>query len=101
MTAEFKRCSAEGHADVLFLNEEGELTEGAISNVYVEIEGRLYTPPIECGLLGGVMRRVLLEEGRCTERVITEADLMAADAVYISNSVRGLRKVSIVLPALP
>lgn len=94
--AEYKRFSVEGHADVLFLNEKGQLTEGAISNVYIEKGGVLYTAPVECGLLGGVMRRVLLDEGGCVERIITEADLRAADAVYISNSVRGLRKAVLV-----
>jgi para-aminobenzoate synthetase / 4-amino-4-deoxychorismate lyase len=83
--------------DVLFLNLRGEVTEGAISNVFIEKGGRWLTPPIECGLLAGVYRRHLLEtRPEIEERVLTLDDLRSADAVYISNAVRGLRRVEIV-----
>ena len=49
-----------GFDDVLFLNQRGEVTEGAISNVFVEKDGRWFTPPVACGLLAGVYRRHLL-----------------------------------------
>ncbi len=87
----------QGHADVLFINEKGELTEGAIHNIFLEIDGRLFTPPVECGLLPGVYRQDLLErEARASERILTPADLRAAEAIYLCNSVRGLRKVTLV-----
>ena len=89
-------ASRTGHDDVLFFNQSGELTEGAISNVFVEKDGRLLTPPIECGLLPGVYRRHLLEtRSEIEERILSEDDLRTADAVYITNAVRGLRKVEI------
>jgi para-aminobenzoate synthetase/4-amino-4-deoxychorismate lyase len=82
--------------DLLFLNERGEVTEGAISNIFVEKDGRMFTPPIECGLLPGVYRRHLLEtRPEIEERVLTLEDLRNADAVYICNAVRGLRKAQI------
>jgi len=101
----------DGFDDVLFLNVRGEVTEGAISNVFVEKDGRWSTPPIACGLLAGVYRRHLLatrpeiaERGPqrqvfvagVQERVLTLDDLRAADAVYLTNAVRGLRRVTIV-----
>jgi para-aminobenzoate synthetase/4-amino-4-deoxychorismate lyase len=86
----------QGYDDVLFLNERGEVTEGAISNVFIQKDGRLLTPPIECGLLAGVYRRHLLETRTdAEERVLTEEDLRTADAVYLCNAVRGLRRVEI------
>lgn len=91
--AEYRKWSALGYADVLFLNGEGELTEGAISNVYIKKDGVLYTPPLDCGLLEGVMRRELLDSGQCEERVLHEADLRGADEVWLSNAVRGLYRV--------
>ena len=99
-----------GFDDVLFLNQRDEVTEGAISNIFIESGGRWYTPPVECGLLAGVYRRHLLEtrpeiEERgplrqvlvagVQERVLTLDDLRTADAVYITNAVRGLRRVEI------
>ena len=85
-----------GFDDVLFLNQRDEITEGAISNIFVRIEGRLYTPPLACGVLPGVFRRHLLEAvPRAEERILTLADLRAAGELYLCNSVRGLRKAVI------
>jgi para-aminobenzoate synthetase/4-amino-4-deoxychorismate lyase len=85
-----------GFDDLVFLNERGEVTEGAISNVFVEKDGRWLTPPVECGLLPGVYRRHLLEaRANAEERVLYAEDLRRADAVYLCNAVRGLRRVEI------
>jgi para-aminobenzoate synthetase/4-amino-4-deoxychorismate lyase len=82
--------------DLLFFNLRGELTEGAISNVFIEKDGRLLTPSIECGLLAGVYRRYLLESRNdVEERILNEDDLRNADAVYLANAVRGLRRVNV------
>ena len=85
-----------GFADVLFFNTHGELTEGAISNVFLVLDGQWYTPPIACGLLDGVYRRHLLAtRPGIVERVLTRKDLDAAEAIYLSNAVRGLRRVKL------
>lgn len=94
--AHFRNAQALGYADVLFLNTYEQITEGAISNLLIEHSGRWYTPPASCGLLEGVYRRHLLEtRPEIEERVLTIADLRSADAVYLSNAVRGLRKVAV------
>ena len=92
----FATASAAGFADVLFLNTQGQVTEGAISNVIIEKAGRWYTPPITSGLLPGVYRRHLLESrADIEEHILTLPDLRSADAVYICNALRGLRKVEV------
>jgi len=92
----FRAAIEEGFEEMLFLNARGEVTEGAISNIFVEQEGRWLTPPMECGLLAGVYRRHLLEtRADVEERVLLVKDLRIADAVYICNAVRGLRRVAI------
>jgi para-aminobenzoate synthetase / 4-amino-4-deoxychorismate lyase len=91
-----EQTTREGFDDVLFMNLRGEVTEGAISNVFVEKDGRWFTPPIECGLLAGVYRRHLLEtRPEIEERVLFIDDLRSADAIYLANAVRGLRRVSL------
>jgi para-aminobenzoate synthetase/4-amino-4-deoxychorismate lyase len=93
----FAEASAAGFADVLFLNLHGQVTEGAISNVFIEKAGRWYTPPIECGVLPGIYRRHLLETRTdIEERILTLDALKSADAIYICNAVRGLRKVQLI-----
>ena len=91
-----KAAAHTGFDEVLFLNERGEVTEGAISNVFVEKDGKWLTPPVECGLLAGVYRRYLLRvRPEIEERVLREEDLRRANAVYLANAVRGLRRVEV------
>jgi para-aminobenzoate synthetase/4-amino-4-deoxychorismate lyase len=88
-----KAATQAGFDDVVFMNLRGEVTEGAIHNIFVEKDGRLITPPIECGILAGVQRRHLLEtRPNVEERVLYSEDLQRADAIYLSNAVRGLRQ---------
>jgi para-aminobenzoate synthetase / 4-amino-4-deoxychorismate lyase len=79
-----------GTQEVLFLNERGELTEGSRSNLFIEREGKLLTPPLNCGLLPGTLREQLIEEGRVVETVLKPEDLQGAK-IYFGNSVRGLQ----------
>jgi para-aminobenzoate synthetase / 4-amino-4-deoxychorismate lyase len=90
--AELDKAKGAGFDEVLFLNERGEVTEGAITNVFAEIGGRLLTPPVSCGLLGGVFRqRVLADRSRqASERILFPEDLERAGRIFLANSVRGL-----------
>ncbi len=87
-------AKAAGFDEVLFLNERGELTEGAISNLLIERDGKLLTPPLSSGVLQGIYRRHILETNpNAEERVLTLADLHSAEAIYLCNSVRGIQRV--------
>ncbi len=74
--------------EVVFVTEDGFLTEGSFTNVFVERGGVLLTPPLAHGLLPGVLRAELLADGRAKEASLTAADL--ADGFYLGNSLRGL-----------
>jgi para-aminobenzoate synthetase / 4-amino-4-deoxychorismate lyase len=74
--------------DLIFLNERGEVAEGARSNVFVERDGILLTPPMASGALPGVLRAELLAEGRAREAVLWPADL--ANGFWLGNALRGL-----------
>jgi para-aminobenzoate synthetase / 4-amino-4-deoxychorismate lyase len=90
-----------GYTDVIFLNEKGEVTEGAISNVFIARAGKLLTPPVECGLLAGIYRQCVLEEySNAQEAVLLLDDVLGAEKVYICNAIRGLREVRVVRTAL-
>ncbi|CAB3822713.1 aminotransferase class IV family protein [Achromobacter anxifer] len=75
--------------DLLYLNERGELCEGSRSNVYLRLDGDWYTPPVDSGCLPGVQRAELLDTEQVEERVLTLADLHAADEIRLSNALRG------------
>lgn len=74
--------------DVLLWNKRGEITESTTANVVINIDGRLVTPPIRCGLLGGCMRAHLLAEGAIEEGDIHMDDVLRADSIHLINSVR-------------
>jgi branched-subunit amino acid aminotransferase/4-amino-4-deoxychorismate lyase len=81
--------------DTLFFNERDELTEGARSNVFLIKNGTWFTPVVESGLLNGVMRQEILSTHKVCEQKLYREDLMRADAVYLSKSLRGLVRVTI------
>lgn len=74
--------------DVLLWNARGEITESTIANVVLDLDGLLWTPPLESGLLEGVFRRHLLATGVIRERVLAREDVRRARAVWLINSVR-------------
>ena len=84
-----------GFDEVLLVNERGELTEFANGNLVARIDGVSWTPPLECGLLPGILREELLERGEVRERVLRPEDLEAAEGIYRINSVRGWTPVEL------
>mgnify|MGYP000844693736 FL=1 len=79
--------------DLIFLNERGEVAEGARSNVFVERDGVLLTPPLSSGALPGVLRASLLASGRAKETVLWPADLQ--QGFYLGNALRGLLRANL------
>ncbi|NBC88615.1 MAG: aminodeoxychorismate synthase, component I, partial [Alphaproteobacteria bacterium] len=77
-----------GAGECLFVQGDGMVTEGCFTNVFVERGGVLATPPGALGLLPGVLREQLVEEGRAREAELTLVDL--ADGFLLGNAVRGL-----------
>ncbi|MER8484226.1 aminotransferase class IV family protein [Mesorhizobium sp. M1322] len=77
--------------EVLLANERGEICEGTITNLFADFgDGALATPRLDCGLLPGVLRGELLDEGRAREAIYTLDDLKSAKALFVGNSLRGL-----------
>lgn len=81
--------------DVLLWNEQGYITEFTNGNVVVKINGDLFTPPVESGLLAGTFRQELLRKKEIKEKLITKADLHNAEEVWFINSVRRGLKVNL------
>jgi para-aminobenzoate synthetase/4-amino-4-deoxychorismate lyase len=77
-----------GTAEVVFIDTPGFVTEGSWSNIFVERDGLLLTPPLSLGLLPGVLRAELIDKGRAVESHLRPADL--ADGFFVGNSLRGL-----------
>ncbi|AKH43115.1 para-aminobenzoate synthetase/4-amino-4-deoxychorismate lyase [Altererythrobacter atlanticus] len=87
-------AKANDAGEALFVRHDGLLTEGSFTSIFVEREGILLTPPATLGLLPGVFRRSLLEEGRAQEAKLTLEDL--GDGFMLGNAVRGLMPAMLV-----
>lgn len=74
--------------DDISINEKGELCEGTFTNIALEIDSKLYTPPASCGLLAGTYRQKLIDEGKIIEKILYLDDLKRAKRVFCFNSVR-------------
>ena len=81
-------AQAAGADEALFIRDDGLLTEGCFTNLFVERDGRLLTPPARLGLLPGVLRRSLIDDGRAVEAELSLSDLK--DGFLIGNALRGL-----------
>ncbi|MCY7171988.1 aminodeoxychorismate synthase component I [Streptococcus gallolyticus subsp. gallolyticus] len=80
----------------VFISSDGYLQETSIGNIILEIDGAYYTPPVEVGILDGIYRKYLIQQGEVTERYLTKTDLENADHIYVCNSVRGLYEISVI-----
>ncbi len=84
--------------DCLILNTQGRIAEASSSNIFL-IKGKsLISPPLSEGGIAGIVRGVLLEEAShagflVEEKSIDETALLAADEVFLSNSIAGIKWV--------
>ena len=88
-----------GCAEALICDAGDRLLEGATSNVFVVRGGRLATPPLSRGLLGGRTRALVIEAAArlglpCAEADVTAADLAGADEVFLCGSVKEIVPVT-------
>ena len=84
-----------GFYDAIVLNEKGNITETSSANFYCQKNGKLYTPPVKCGVLPGIYRRILLEQGKAVEKPIHLSELGGCEKFFISNSLLGLREIEL------
>ncbi|KLI64588.1 aminodeoxychorismate synthase component I [Aurantiacibacter marinus] len=78
-----------GAVEALLVRSDGALTEGSWTSIFVEgDDGVLLTPPAALGLLPGVLRRSLIEQGKAREAVLTLDNL--SGGFFIGNALRGL-----------
>jgi len=89
--------------EVLLHNERGMVTESNIANVVYRLDGALYTPPVDDGLLPGTLRGYLVGEGVIVERSLPVAEVPRVEAWYLINALRGWRDANYVVSetALP
>ncbi|CAM4105787.1 aminodeoxychorismate lyase [Mesobacillus thioparans] len=83
----------------IFLNDEGFLAEGIVSNLFWYREGILFTPAVETGILDGVTRRFVIEMARTAGIEVREGfykkeEAEAAGEMFLTNSIQEIVPVT-------
>ncbi len=81
-----------GYDEAIFLNEQGYLAEGSMTNIFLVSHGQLITPCFESGVLPGITRDAVLEIARtsnikATERWVQLNELVEAEEAFLTNSI--------------
>ena len=119
--AGWKAAVANGGFDALFVNERGEVTEGGRTSLFICLNGQWCTPPLQSGVLPGVLREQLLNPdqsvaqvkgatlftsslarsilGKARERVLYPEDILKAEALVVVNALRGVIPVKLSEPS--
>lgn len=86
-----REALSKGYDEVLFLNEKGDITEGGAGNIFWYKTGILYTPSVECGILPGTTREILLDIKDRLGLEIEEGgfsleELLSSEFAFFTNS---------------
>jgi branched-chain amino acid aminotransferase len=94
-----------GAQEAIFANTAGNLCEGTGTNIFVGLDGRLWTPPLSAGCLAGITRELVLELVDVVEADIPLERLTEADEAFLTSSTRDIQPISSIdgrpLPACP
>jgi branched-subunit amino acid aminotransferase/4-amino-4-deoxychorismate lyase len=81
--------------ETLLVSGDGEVLEGAVSNLFVVAGAEVRTPPLARGILPGITRAIVLE--RCAalaiparEARLAREDVAGADEIFVTNAVQGV-----------
>lgn len=85
---EFFEYKKNGYDEVIYLNEKGELAEGAITNIFLFTNENWFTPKIQSGILDGCYRKYFIKNNNVHESKLNLDDLKSADRILLTNSVR-------------
>lgn len=89
----------EGFGEMLFFNNDDELCEAAMANVFLIRSGMLLTPALDSGCLAGVTRdlviRLAASDGiPCREKKLMRKDVDKAECMFLTSSIRGPIRIS-------
>lgn len=80
-----------GAFEAVFADDNGWVTEGTASNIFLVKKGKIYTPPLSLGILNGITRQLVIKLAEkqglnVKEKLFTLQDCLKADEVFITNS---------------
>lgn len=92
-------AKSRGFDEAVLFHQDGQLAEASSANIFYIYQRKIYTPPLTSGCLNGIMRKQVFELAEqiklpVQERKSRAKDLIQADEVFLTNTIRGLIPVS-------
>lgn len=89
--AKLDHTNSKDSFEAILLNENGYITEGTVSNIFIVKDNELITPPGYCGVLEGITRGYVIELARklkveFKEDILTRHDIYNADEAFLTNT---------------
>ncbi len=94
-----REAAARGAEEALWFTSDNRLAESCFNNVFLVLEGKVMTPPLDTPVLGGIVREAVLELCRrdeipCDDKTpLTVGEMLAADEVFLTGSCSAVRPV--------
>lgn len=92
---EKRRAGKAGKDERIFLNTQGQICEGTVSNIFFVRDGRIYTPEVGSGLLPGIIREYICESEVVIETTIFPDELPSYQECFVTNSLMGIMPVKV------
>lgn len=90
---DLSKVRKEGYLDNIYINDKGYITSTSVANIFFIKDNTIFTPPIEAGILNGVVRKVIGEGFNILEKNISLDELGDYDCSFITNSLIGLKRI--------
>ena len=88
------KAQEKGFDEIICVNENLAVTEGAVSNFLFRIDGKWVTTPLSSGVLPGVQRGIVIERCGIEVRMINRSELVRVDAAFVISSLKIALSVS-------
>ena len=84
----------DGFDEIVIVNQNGKVCEGAVSNYVFRIDGLWLTPSLDSGVLPGIIRGVVISSGLALEADIDEKQLGEATHAFALSALRIAQPIS-------
>lgn len=89
-----REARLKGYDEAVFLNERGEIAEGTASNIFWVEKDTLYTPSVNCGILPGIIREILIDSANTLGLGVEEGgyypeSMTGSRFAFLTNSLSG------------
>ena len=88
-----REATLAGADEAVMLNGQGEIACAAAANLFWIRGGEVFTPALACGVLDGIVRRQVMAATAVREVAAGVEALAEAQAVFLTNSLIGVREV--------